>query len=161
MLFTYNFPANYFNGYYLKPAVSDGTFGPEGTLFLEGWASNTSNGWPSAFLPDGTSWPYFFGEGPGKVFDTVDYGSAVGVGNGILVFGSSLEGLTIVRKAIAGEKSYKWGEGYKDALDEWQRLGYTLVHGRGGFGHYNLPLPWGVNTKIDYYLEMYGHSKPI
>lgn len=160
LIYTVNYSANYFNGYYNKLAVSDGTFGPKGTVFVEGWASNTSNGWPTAYLPDGTTWLYYFGEGPGKVFDTVDYGSSVGVGNGILVFGSSLEGITIVRKAIAGEKSYKWGEGYKAAIDEWQRLGYTQVHGRGGFGHYNLPLPWNVNTKIDYYLEMYGHVKP-
>lgn len=155
------YPENYMNGYYNKIAVSDGTFGPEGTVFIQGWASNTSNGWPPAFLPDGTTWPYYFGEGPGKVFDNMNYGSAVGVGNGILVFGSSLEGLVIVRKAQPGEPSYKWSEGYKDALDEWQSQGFTLVHGRGGFGHYDIPLPWGVNSKIDYYLTMNGHVKPV
>lgn len=160
LVFTLNFPPNFMNGYYIKPTVSDGTFGPRGTIFACGWGSNTAI-YPPAWLPDGTKWNYDFGEGPGKVFDTVEYLSAAGVGKGILVAGSSLEGITIIRKSQPGEKSYKWAEGYKDALDEWQKLGYTLVHGKGGFGHYNLPLPWGVNTKIDYYLEMYGHEKPV
>jgi hypothetical protein len=43
------------NSQFVKIALSDGTFGPRGTLFI--WTfSNRDLGMPVVFLPDGTRW---------------------------------------------------------------------------------------------------------
>jgi hypothetical protein len=43
---------------YFKFAMSDGTFGPKGTMFFQFWSSNNLNGLPYAILPDKTVWNY-------------------------------------------------------------------------------------------------------
>ncbi len=147
-------------GNFMKIAVSDGSFGPRGTVFFSSWAI-ANGGRPLAFLPDGTSWPYAAfaagGEGPGPVWIGIDYGCAVAVGQGRMVCSSSIEGLWDHHKA-AGEP--KWGyEADRTARVQYQNRGLHLTHGPAGWGYYGLPLPWGVTPEIDNYLKAHGHTR--
>lgn len=146
---------------YVKFALSDGTFGPRGSMFVQFWTSNASP-MSMAYLPDGRPWVYYGngGNGPGMTWEGYEYGSAVAVGNGRLVFGSSIEGLYMIGQAAPGDPQYTWDGGYKAARDEWQARNLHLTHGPGGWGYYGLPLPWGESPLIDNYLLMYGHTRP-
>lgn len=144
---------------YFKIAVSDGTFGPRGTVFVSSW-SITYGGKPIAYLPGGQVWNYgsLGSEGPGPVWDTLDYGSAVGVGFGKLIFSTSLEGLAVISKALPTDAKVTWAD-QKRRRDAYNAAGLQLTHGPGGWGYYGLPLPWGVSAEIDDYLITNGHSR--
>ena len=149
-------------GLYMKLARSDGTFGPEDTIFVNAWSSNAHAGLPTAYLPDGSSWGYMgIGENaPGLVWHNLGYGSSCFVKDGMLICSSSEEGVYVIRQA-QGEKVYGWDEYFKPALDAWTRSGYYLVFGRAGISYYGLPLPWNSKDKnIINYLLMHGHQQP-
>lgn len=149
-------------GNFMKMAVSDGTFGPRGTVFFSSW-SITQGGRPLAFLPDGTAWAYPAfaggGEGPGPVWDSIDYGCAVAVGQGRMLCSSSIEGLWDHHKAAGEPKSTSAVE--KIARVQYTDRGFHLTHGPAGWGYYGLPLPWGFTPEIDAYLRLQGHKPAI
>jgi hypothetical protein len=145
--------------HYVKIAVSDGTFGPMGTVFAVNWLV-ANQGRPRAWLPDGTEWRWApsWESGPGRPWETLGYGSAVAIGNGRLLCGTSSEGITMHSKALPGDAVIS------NAAWDTQRKAYEgamlqLTHGQGGFGFYGLPLPWGVSGDIDAYLKGYGHQR--
>lgn len=102
------------NSNYVFIELSDGTFGPRGTVFVTTWSA-TNNGRPQAFLPipgvatDGTplrnsvvwAWQSFAEHeitGPGGKWDSGSYGGAVGIGHGMLVCGGADNGIDVYTK---------------------------------------------------------------
>ena len=79
--------------------------------------------------------------------------------DGMIAFGGGYEGLIVAGQKAdtdpdidrdifkAGQKKYK---------EKWMHL----THGKGGWGYYGNPVPWGVDPDIDYYLEINGHVRP-
>jgi hypothetical protein len=155
---------------FFKLAVSAGTFGPAGTVFLCTFAGAGYGGRPAAYLPGGAQWDYGWiisGEGPGRVWDGIGYACAVAVGSGRIsedgagrmAHASSQEGIWLVGRTQAGDGSWGWSR--MQALERmWSEQGWHLTHGPGGWGYYGLPLPWGVSTDIDDYLRACGHVRP-
>jgi hypothetical protein len=151
------------HNYFLKIAVSDGSFGPRHTLFITSWTVGRF-GLPAAFLPDGTNWPLstYAGatvkpRGAGGNWDGFSYNGAVGVGSGRLIGGGAGEG--VWELTLANQPPLN-GTLYQAGRRQWRDRGYWLTHSEGGFGHYGLPLPWGETPEIDYYLQCHGHVKP-
>jgi hypothetical protein len=145
------------NSSFIKLAVSDGTFGPRGTVFVATW-SNHFFGYPAAYLPGGKQWEYLSGTNRGAPWGGAGYPTAVAVGQGKMVCGSSAEGLLVHSKALATDKPIP--SQYANGEKEWLRRGFHLTHGPAGFGYYGLALPWGVSADIDVYLTTHGHVKP-
>ena len=145
------------NSAFMKIAVSDGTFGPRGTVFVAHW-SNNYFGYPAAHLPGGKRWEYLSGTNRGTPWGGAGYPTAVGVGQGKMLCGSSAEGLLVHSKALASDKALP--SQYARGEKEWLRRGFHLTHGPAGFGYYGLPLPWGASADIDVYLTTHGHVKP-
>lgn len=147
-------------GNFFKIAVSDGTFGPRGSVFMVSWAI-INGGRPLAWLPDGTPWSYagtLGSEGPGEVWDSLGYGSSVAVGQGRLLVSTSSEGLHDMHLA-GGEPVSLWAD-QEAARKDYESRGFHLTHGPGGWGYYGLPLPWGVSPLTDRWMEMQGHVRP-
>jgi hypothetical protein len=150
--------------HYVKVAVSDGTFGPRGTIFTWTWTMDGYHGFPEVYLPDGvTKWRInshaYLACGKGGQWDTLGYGHSGGVGKGRLYLSSSIEGLVRISKALPTDPTpdyVKYANGRKDYIAR----GFRLVYGDEGHGYYGLPLPWGVSPEIDYYLSWNGHIKP-
>ena len=69
-----------------------------------------------------------------------------------MLFGTAQEGLHVVSKALATDPVIDSAK-YTAGMDQWQARGYGLTHGRGGYGYYGLPLPWGETPEIDYFLQ--------
>jgi hypothetical protein len=161
------------NSNFMKIAVGDGTFGPRGAVFTCTW-SNAYYGMPQAFKPDGTPWPYMaFDYVPrGKSatgWSSLGYASAVGVGMGRMYAGSSEEGLVRISRALPSDLDLNTaklvdGTRTRAAFDrgskKWVDTGFELLHGQGGYGHFGYALPWGVDSDIDVYLTVNGHTKP-
>lgn len=153
------------NSNFIKLAVSDGTFGPRHTVFSTSWTVMT-NGWPEAFVPqaDGTwkKWNYATiaagspNTGRAKSWAPVSYGSAVGVGEGRLIFGSAAEGLVAMSRALPADEAVDIAK-YKTGAAEYAR--WEPTHGDCGFGFAGLPLPWGESAALDYYLSAQGHRR--
>lgn len=144
------------NANFIKLAVSDGSFGPKGTVFICTW-SNNFFGYPPAYLPGGKQWEYLAGTSRGGPWGAAGYPSAVAVRMGRMACGSSAEGLLVQSRALPGDAALP--ANYAEGARDWERLGYHLTHGPGGFGYHGLPLPWGVSSAIDSYLRAHGHAR--
>lgn len=161
----YNIPAdiiNYIGAQYSKLAMSDGTFGPRGTMFLQFWTSNNLNGFPVAVLPDKTLWNYTAvgdGNGPGMTWTNYVYGSSVAVGNGCMVFSSAAYGLFKIYLA-SGQPTYDWDRYYRPCTDAWNNTGYKMVYGEGGLHGHMSTLPWNKSEVTDKYMIMHNIVKP-
>jgi hypothetical protein len=155
------------NSQFFKIAISDGTFGPRGTIFVWSW-SNGQRGYPFTWLPEdgprfarwsGPSrhWSWYEQEGGAGLWAQFAYGTAGGVRNGMLVCGGAGEGLQVITMREAGDigSSAAATRGAK----EYRQRGLNLLHGHGGFGYYGLPLPWGVSGDVDAYLTLCGHAR--
>lgn len=151
------------NALLMKIAVSDGTFGPRGMIALATW-SNASRGYP--MLLDGETGTYIpwltfvqYVDPPAKGISEPQqtYTSAVGIGNGRMVWGTACEGLFMGSKALPTDTI--WSASVATGERQWKDRGYLLTHGYNGMGHYGLPLPWGVTPEIDDFLEAHGHSR--
>ena len=146
------------NSTFMKIALSDGTFGPRGTVFVAHW-SNNYFGYPAAFLPGGKQWEYLTGAtSPGAPWGSAGYPTAVGIGQGKMACGSSAEGLLVHSKALPTDKPLPGP--YANGEKEWRRRGFHLTHGPAGYGYFGLPLPWGTSSDIDVFLTTNGHVKP-
>jgi hypothetical protein len=160
-----DFPADG-NSTYAKIAVSDGTFGPRGTVFVWTW-SNRQRGLPFVYLPEGFGWPYgagtirewaFFEQesGPGQ-WGQFFYGSAGAVGQGRMVCAGAGEGLLVLSMRQAGDvtasASVQRGE------REYHNRRLHLLFGHRGYGFYGLPLPWGASADLDNYFLFHGHRR--
>ena len=146
-----------------KIAISDGSFGPKGMIALATWA-NSNFSYP--ILIDGETgdlidWLYPMQYSEPKVFGMgnpgMTYTSAVGIGNGRMVWGTACEGLLMVSKALATDTV--WPASVAAGEKEWHDGGYIEAFGHYGFGHYGLPLPWGKSANVDAFLSAHGHKK--
>lgn len=144
------------NSVYAKIAVSDGTFGPEGTIFVVTWSAR-KYGYPHAYLPNGDEWGFMGNPRLGTMWGDAGYPTAVAVGQGRLVVGNVSEGLNMVSFALPTDRTMPRQAG-AGALEYWRR-GYRRSHGFSGWGHYGLPLPWGITPDIDAFLEYCGHRR--
>lgn len=151
--------SNEFNGTpdgnmrFVDVAVSDGTVGPEGTIFVSTW-SNARAGCPLAYLPDGTQWYLeryastgtYSGRAPWPV---IGYSSGVGVGGGRILFGSSDYGLHEYTKAATADPMPNASQlaAGAAALD-------PLLYGPGGISPWGLPSPRGMSAAVDHLLNI-------
>lgn len=134
------------NSSYLKIAVSDGTFGPAGTVFAQTW-SNAKRADERAHLPDGSHWRL---PGGSRLYHG-GYGAAVAVGGGRMYTGSSDEG--IVRYSLGQQ----WDAAlYAQGRDEYFGAGLQLLHGQAGISPYGYVAPRGISAAIDHFLTVNG-----
>lgn len=148
------------NSTFIKLAVSDGSFGPRGTVFYMDW-SRANEAYPTAILPDKSSWNFFTGTNQKGIQwpSTFGYRTTVAVGQGKLVFGNSDEGLKLISKSLASDivvDKNKFDAGFKEYMDS----GFDHLYGPDGWGYYGLTLPWGKSENIDYFLQSHGHIPP-
>ncbi|MBC7995285.1 MAG: hypothetical protein H7Z15_18805 [Rhizobacter sp.] len=151
------------NSHYVKIAVSDGTFGPKGTVFT--WTWSISNfGMPEAFLPGGQRWAYNafdrVSRGKGGAWESLGYASAGCVSQGRLLTGSSAEGLIQISLAASSDPAPDITR-YYAGMTAFIVRGHNLIHGHHGYGFHGMPLPWGELPEIDYYLRWNGHTPPV
>jgi hypothetical protein len=151
------------NSRYMKISLSDGTFGPRGTMFASTW-SVARQGFPEAFLPDGTKWNYYSSAGNSPAvgrgnlgWASTSYGAAQAVGMGRLYFGTAAEGVIMISKALPSDPvldKTRWDRGSQ----LWSQH-FSLTHGPQGFDYQGKELPWGLDPDIDYFLEWQGHRR--
>jgi hypothetical protein len=152
--------------------LSDGSFYPRGTIFTTAFDNQTS-GRPRGWLQvagtdtDGTTLTHskqldwqreaaHVQRGPGGRTSVGIYATGLGVGNGMLACGSSGPGLCVFMQATLGEAlpdeaKLNRGSTY------YREHGHHLVHGNYGYGHVDLPLPFGEQPDMDYFLHWNGH----
>ncbi len=156
-------------GQYHKIAISDGTFGPRGTIFVCSWAKANFGG-PKIGLIDpetgmvGRGWNITrstsksIARGAGGDIDSMIWNTAVAVRNGRCVYGAANEGLYSLSKLQPDDP--RFDQARFNAGRSIYREKYQLKHGQYGFGHFGLPLPWGEDPDLDYYLLMCTHRPP-
>lgn len=149
---------------YAKISVSDGTFGPRGTVFVSTWEVNKMGG-PWAFLPDGSQWSYIttasssVPNGKGGTYDGIGYSMSSGVARGRLVYGGADYGIVEMSLAQPGDATVDKNL-YAQGKTEYEHAGYRLTHGIAGFRQWkSTPLPWGQSAAIDYFLTVNGHAQ--
>jgi hypothetical protein len=142
------------NSKFVKIALSDGTFGPYGTVFYQSWSNvNTRTAQMGAYLPDGTFWNY----ASTITYAATGYGCAVAVGGGRMYTSSSSHGLRLHYAGPAIDKS----------LFSKGKAEYSALHGEFQWGHYgfggeeSFELPWGRSIAMDYFLETAGHRRAL
>lgn len=157
------------NSKYAKIAVSDGTFGPAGTIFVVTW-SNRRYGYPHAYIPAsaippnyafGNELSFFGSPNRGHIWADGGYTTSVAVGQGRLLCSYVQEGLTQVSYFTPADELPPNAAALRTGAYEYWKRGYRSLNGNAGWGHYGLPLPWGVLPEIDTYLTYCGHVKPI
>lgn len=144
------------NSKFVKFAVSDGSFGPKGTVFTCTW-STAEFGLCASTLPNGDQWWWGGASGGTGRWSTLGYPAAVGVGQGRLVQGGVVEGILMITQRQAGDQEVSAAAVAGET--EYKARGLELLHGENGFGFYGLPLPWGVSTNIDAFLLANGHTR--
>jgi hypothetical protein len=147
---------------YCKIALSDGTFGPRGTVFISTWEVNKM-GAPWAFLPGGAPWAYISvgsnsaNSGVGGKWDGIGYSTACGVARGRLIYGGADYGVVEITKARAGDVTID-EDLYAQGKQDYEYAGYRQTHGIDGYGQWGQALPWGLSAACDYYLTAQGHK---
>jgi hypothetical protein len=144
------------NALFAKIALSDGTFGPKGTVGICKW-SNLELGMPEFRTPGDKRWNWWDGSSVGAgAWSQFTYPTAVCMSFGRCLVGGVNEGLLVVSKSLTGEtfdSVAAAGEG------QWRKNGYILTHGHGGWSFYPIELPWGKSPEIDAYLRLHGHTR--
>ena len=150
------------NSRFVKIARSDGTFMARGTYFASTWSSRHF-GMPEAIGPNGVRYRLRFdfdgekalSQGRGGHWEAMGYAAAVGVGNGRLIFASSMEGVAQMSLALPTDPAPNYAQ-YMAGFRAWLDAGLHKVYGFHGFGYYGLPKPEGLPAAIDYYLTVNG-----
>jgi hypothetical protein len=143
---------------FVKIALSDGTTGPRGTLFVAAWGHDKY-----AYLPDGTRWTFWTAGssvlpgGRGGKWQGLGYETAIGVGGGRILLGSADYGIAEISFAQPSDPPAINEATYAAGQKRYVAAGYCLTHGIDGFGHTSAPLPWGKSAEQDYYLRVHGH----
>lgn len=144
------------NSNFVKFAISDGSFGPKGSVFTCTWSA-AEFGLCGSALPNGEEWWWGGASGGTGRWSTLGYPAAVGVGQGRLVLGGVVEGVLMITQRQAGDQEFSAAAAAGE--NEYKTRGLDLLHGENGFGFYALPLPWGVSTNIDAFLLANGHTR--
>ena len=143
-------------GHFIKLAVSDGTAYPKGTMFASTWIK-TYNGAPIGWLDDGTQFTVTqsakgINGGRGATGSPVQYSCACGVGQGRLVYGGSVEGIVELSLGHPSDETIDRSR-FDRGQEQFKAMGGSLVYGHSACGFYGLPLPYGQNDDLDYYLD--------
>ncbi len=152
---------------YIKIALSDGTFGPRGTIFAVSW-DKVKNSLPWAWLPNGTPWalnvPGSTSNNQGLAgsngFTAEGYNTAVAAANGRLIVATADYGLVELTLGQDGDQTLD-EDIYSAGKSEYERtLGKRMTHGVAGFRQWqSAQLPSrGVSAALDYYLDQNGHT---
>lgn len=154
------------NSMYLKIAVGDGSFGPRGTVFVWSW-QNGQFGFPFTWLPPGSGytnwqgvrreWKWYEEKAVVGQWSGFVYATAGAVGQGRLICGGANEGLQVISLRQTGDRATS--EAVERGAREFKTRALNLLHGDHGFGFYGEPLPWGVSSNLDAYLEFHGHTR--
>jgi hypothetical protein len=136
---------------FLKFAISDGTFGPKGTIFVSSWSASPSAA-AVAYLPDGTEWKY---TNAAPWIYNLGYSCAVAVGYGRMFFTGTAGGIARILPGPPMDKA-AFDRGYA----EYHARHLNLVYGPFGFSHQGYAPPFGVSADIDYLLTFAGHAPP-
>ena len=155
--------------------VSDGTFGPRGTIFATTF-SNINKGFPLAFLPvagtapDGSAlthskrWEFYapindtnyVGVTQGsKASENSAYAMAVAVSHGFVSLGAAAWGLDIFMQTTNPPVDYARAAKGRQV---YRTKNYQLLWGGTGYGPTNIPLPWGEDADQDYWFQCEGHA---
>ena len=126
---------------YVKIAVSDGTFGPRGTVFFSQWLNKL----PVAYLPNGDRWLW-------GVSSTLAYDGALDIYNGRLVMGGCREGLVEFKLRLASDETID-SRRFERGEREYRDKGYYLSHSVAGMSYTGEPPPYGISDDMDYYLD--------
>lgn len=130
---------------FVKFALSDGTFGPRGTAFVNTWGQQPSAAFEGR-QPDGKRFTAHARAAPWEA--GIGYAAGIGVGGGRLYFSASNQGVTRYSAGQAIDvRKYEAGKAEFDASQGRLRWGPL------GFSHYGHPLPWGQSEALDYYLD--------
>ena len=140
--------------WFVEFALSDGTFGPRGTVFAQTWGQSDH---ASAYgtQPDGKAFKAHLGAAPWAM--GTGYPCAVAVGLGRLYTASSNLGITRYGAATAGDLTIN-GTLYRQGEAEWDAMHGNLRWGSMGFGDHGHALPWGKSAAVDHYLM--AHDAP-
>jgi hypothetical protein len=160
------------NSQYAKIAVSDGTFGPRHSIFVQTWSNavyadnraysyDSGTGiWSRWKINPGSSLAPMTGRSGGSYGWTTSsgYGAAVGCAKGRLVVGSSNEGIRRFSLATATDLALPAYNAtlYSTGATEFRQRGLHLQFGTYGFGFYGFPAPYGLSAAIDYFLQWNG-----
>lgn len=166
--------------HFFKIAVSDGTAGPKGAVFVANWTVSSIQ----AFLPDGRRWkidPWdrLFGVGTNHM-TAVGYSSAFAANHGKVIRASSGEGLQ--EFTLAQEDDFRLNRTqFLRGREAWAARGYNLTRDPNAQSFFGEGLPWsetvidaeteglGVEeaavvkaelADIDYMLEALQHTRP-
>jgi hypothetical protein len=157
------------NALWVHLAISDGTFGPRGTLFSNTWSAANASGsaaFPEAWKYNGSlswsRWQYYSGteyteSGMPWPSTSLGYPTASGVVDGKLIFGGAGKGLRVLSRKLASDTVVS---NFQTGRTKYIRMGFDLTHGGGGWSDTGLAPPFGVDTDIDAYLEAHGHVPP-
>jgi hypothetical protein len=149
------------NSRFVNLAVSDGTFGPRGSVAVITWTA-AQYGWPAVFSPTGVRLQIGdrangWGEPKGTyVPGGLSYGSAVSIGKGRMTWGTVQDGLHRVSAALPTDTVVP--AAVAAGVQKWYDRDYRLIWSDYGFGLYGVPLPWGKDADIDAMLTNMGHS---
>lgn len=143
------------DSYYVQIAVSDGTFGPKGSVFTTTFY-NDNLGKPNAFQPNGTGWGYQNYQqgidcGAGGNWNGSHYATGVAVHEGRMFCADSSGAINYFCKADSYDKPIDAVKA-KAGWSKWQGLGYSVMHGPYAINRSTAPLPWGIDANIDYWM---------
>ena len=140
------------NSRFVKVAVSDGTFGPRGTVFACSW-SNSGVPEHGGTKSDGAFWQM---QRPLPAWATTSYRTAVAVGGGRMYVASAQEGITRISARLPGdvvgdEALYVAGRA------EYEARTLRLLHGVAGHSPYGFAAPAG-SAALKHYLQLNGQA---
>ena len=148
------------NSAFIKFAVSNGTFGPRGTVAVctAGIGGNFQA--PMVIRPDGTRWNFDYavykrtcaGWGHGVI-----YPSAVALGPQGMAYGGTSKGIMLIDARRGGDEVPT--AQVLAGFEEYKARGLEFLHGPDGYGQAGAPAPFGVSANIDAYLRHVGHSR--
>lgn len=140
--------------WFVEFALSDGGFGPRGTVFAQTWGQ-TDHAGKYGTQPD---WRLFQAHAPAAPWDKGQgYPSAVATFGGRLYTASSNLGINRYGAAQAGDMVVDH-DTYHRGEQEYDALHGTLRWGSMGFGNHGHALPWGKSAALDHYLT--AHDAP-
>mgnify|MGYP000538294640 CR=1 FL=1 len=130
------------NSFFVKFAVSDGSYAPRGTVFYATFDVQEGGRW-YGIQPDGSKWITT----PGVAYPMDAYQMAFGVGGGRLIAGGSDHGLVRCFKGTPVD-----GTLYEQGKNEFRQRHLRLAYGAHGVGRYSVPEP--MSEALRYFLAI-------
>lgn len=135
--------------WFVEFALSDGGFGPRGTVFAQTWGQSDHAG-AYGIQPDTTR---FDGYAKAAPWDKgIGYPCAVATFGGRLYTAASNFGITRYGASMPGDMTIDLAL-YSKGEREWDALHGNLRWGSMGFGNHGRPLPRGQSSAIDHWLD--------